>query len=94
METLYLVMKFVGVIVLVGGFFATMNHRWQSKFSQGMLAKSFFWFGMACAVLAFFIQNSDPLQTGSQGQFAGPIFFLLLGILSMLGGVYVNTEKK
>lgn len=94
METLLVIVQVVVVVVLIGGVVATMTHRWQSKFSQAMLAKSFFWFGLVCGLLAVFTQYGFVYQVGTQTLFADPTFYLLLGIVGMLGGVYLNTEKK
>ncbi len=82
------------VVVIVGGVLTTMSHRWQSKFTSANLAKSFFWFGLILGVLAVFTQYGFVYQVGTQNLFADPTFYMLLGMLSMLGGIYINTEKK
>lgn len=58
------------------------------------LAKAFFWFGLAMGVLAFFTQYGFVYQVGTQQLFADPVFYLLLGMLSMLAGIFVNTNKS
>ncbi len=82
------------VVVIVGGVLLTMSHRWQNKFTSANLAKAFFWFGLVCGVLAMFTQYGFVNQVGTQNLFADPTFYLLLGAVSMLGGVYLNTEKR
>lgn len=94
MGTLYAILEVVVVIAVVGGVVATMSHHWQAKFTNGMLAKAFFWFGMACGVLAVFTQYGFVYQVGTQNLFGDPTFYLLLAIVSMMGGVYLNTEKN
>lgn len=93
METLKMIGQILVVVVIVGGVVATMSHGWQKKFSKGNLAKAFFWFGLVCGVLAIFTQYGFVYQVGTQNLFADPTFFLLLAIVGMLGGVYLNTEK-
>ena len=94
METLKMLATIIVVVVLVGGVLMTMSHRWQSKFTNAMLAKAFFWFGLVCGVLAVFTQYGFVYQVGTQNLFADPTFYMLLGMVSMLGGIYINTEKK
>lgn len=94
METLKAIGQVLVVILIVGGVVATMTHRWQSKFTQANLAKGFFWFGVICIALAIFTQYGDAYQIGTPDNFAGSAFYLLLGIAGMLGGIYLNTEKK
>lgn len=94
METLKAIGQILVVILIVGAVVATMTHRWQSKFTSGNLAKAFFWFGLINGALALFTQYGFVYQVGTQNLFADPTFYLLLGITSMLGGVYLNTEKR
>lgn len=63
------------------------------KFDTSVLAKAFFWFGLACGVLAFFTQYGFVYQVGTQQLFADPVFYLLLGSMSMLAGIFLNTDK-
>lgn len=94
METLKAIGQVLVVVLIVGAVVATMTHRWQSKFTSANLAKAFFWFGIICGVMALFTQYGFVYQVGTQNLFAEPTFFLLLAIVSMLGGVYLNTEKR
>ncbi len=63
------------------------------KFDTSVLAKAFFWFALVNGVLAFFTQYGFVYQVGTQQLFADPVFYLLLGSLSMLGGIFLNTDK-
>ncbi len=94
METLKTIIEVIVVVVIVGGVIATMSHRWQNKFTNAMLAKAFFWFALVNGVLAVFTQYGFVYQVGTQELFADPTFYLLLAIVAMLGGIYLNTEKK
>ncbi len=94
METLKIIGQIIVVVALVGGVVATMTHHWQSKFSSGNLARAFFWFGLVCAALAIFTQYGLAYQVGTDSLFAEPAFYLLLSMIGMLGGIYLNTEKK
>ncbi|MEK7636956.1 MAG: hypothetical protein AAB402_01010 [Patescibacteria group bacterium] len=94
METLKIIGQILVVVFIVGGVVMTMTHRWQSKFTQGNLAKAFFWFGLICGALAIFTQYGFVYQVGTQSLFAEPTFYFLLGMVSMLGGIYINTEKR
>ena len=94
MDTLIIIGQVVIVLAIVGGAIATLTPRWQSRFSQANLAKSFFWFGFVCGAFAIFAQYGDAYQVGTQDIFADASFYLYLGILSFLGGIYVNTEKR
>lgn len=93
METLKTIGQILVVVILVGGFVVTMSTGWQKKFSKQVLAKAFFWFGLVCGVLAVFTQYGFVYQVGTQNLFAEPTFYLLLAMVAMLGGVYLNTEK-
>lgn len=94
METLQMIGTVIVVVVIVGGVLMTMSHRWQNKFTSAMLGKAFFWFGLICGVLAVFTQYGFVYQVGTQNLFADPTFYMLLGMTSMLGGIYLNTEKR
>ncbi|MBI2984375.1 MAG: hypothetical protein HYY50_02005 [Candidatus Kerfeldbacteria bacterium] len=63
------------------------------KYEVSSLAKAFFWFGLVNGVLAFWVQYGFVYQTGTQQLFGDPVFHLLLGSLSMLAGVFLNTER-
>lgn len=94
METLKIVGQILVVVIIVGGVLMTMTHRWQSKFTSATLAKAFFWFAMVLGIMAVFTQYGFVYQVGTENLFADPTFYLLLAIVAMLGGVYLNTEKK
>lgn len=94
METLKALLQVVVVIIIVGAIVATMGHRWQNKFTSANLAKVFFWFGVVCGTFALFTQYGFVYQVGTTNLFAEPTFYLLLGMVSMLGGIYLNTEKR
>lgn len=93
METLKVIGQIAVVVVIVGGVVVTMTHHWQSKFTKANLAKAFFWFALACGVMAIFTQYGFVYQVGTQDVFADPAFFLSLAVVGMLGGIYLNTEK-
>ncbi|MBI5467080.1 MAG: hypothetical protein HY975_02590 [Candidatus Kerfeldbacteria bacterium] len=63
------------------------------KLNTSVLAKAFFWFGLVCGVFAVFTQYGFVYQVGTQNLFADPTFYLLLGGVGMLGGIFLNTEK-
>lgn len=63
------------------------------KLNTSVLGKAFFWFGLIMGVFAVFTQYGFVYQVGTQSLFAEPTFYLLIGILSMLGGIFLNTEK-
>ncbi len=94
METLKMIGQVVVVVLIVGAVLATMAHRWQSKFTSANLARVFFWFGLVCAAMAIFTQYSAVYQVGTPNLFGDAGFFLPLGMLSMLGGILLNTEKR
>jgi hypothetical protein len=93
METLKMIGQILVVVILVGGVVVTMTHHWQNKFTNKNLARTMFWFGLICGVLAVFTQYGFVYQVGTQSLFAEPTFYMLLGMLSILGGIYLNTEK-
>jgi hypothetical protein len=62
--------------------------------NTGSLARAFFWFGLVCGLFAVFTQYGFTYQVGSQRLFADPVFYLLLGGMSMMAGIFVNTEKS
>lgn len=64
------------------------------KVSTSSLGRAFFWFGLVCGLFAVFTQYGLTYQVGSQTLFADPVFYLLLGGMSFLGGIYINTEKS
>ncbi len=63
------------------------------QFNKGMLAKVFFYFALYCGVMAVVTQRGLINQTGLGNLFADATFYLLLGSLSMLGGIYLNTDR-
>lgn len=62
------------------------------KFSKSMLSKVFFYFALFNGVMAIVTQRALINQTGLANLFADATFFLLLGALAMLGGIYLNTD--
>ena len=64
------------------------------KMGTGTLARAFFWFGLINGVFAVFTQYGLTYQVGSQSLFADPVFYLLLGGMSLLAGIFLNTEKS
>jgi hypothetical protein len=94
METFLIIAQVVIVLAIVGGAIATMSHRWQSKFSRFTLAQVFFTFGLICGALAVFTQYGNAYQVGAQDVFADAGFYLLLGILSILGAIYLKSDKR
>lgn len=94
METLLTITQVVIVLAIVGGAIATLSHRWQSKFSPAHLALVFFTFGLVCGVFAIFSQYSDAYQVGTLDNFANANFYLSLGILSVLSGIFLKTDKR
>ena len=64
------------------------------KVGTAALARAFFWFGLVCGLFAVFTQYGFRYQVGNQSLFADPVFYLLLGGLSMLGGIFMNTERS
>lgn len=64
------------------------------KIGTASLARAFFWFGLVCGIFAVFTQYGFRYQVGSQALFADPVFYLLLGGVSMLGGIFMNTERS
>lgn len=63
------------------------------KFETSSLAKAFFWFGIANGLMAFWVQYGFVNQVGTQQLFGDPVFHLLLGLLSLMAGVFLNTER-
>ncbi len=63
------------------------------KLNTSVLAKSFFWFGLIMGVFAVFTQYGFVYQVGTQNLFAEPTFYLLIGSMSMLAGIFLNTER-
>lgn len=62
--------------------------------TPSFLAKVFFWFGMICGLFAVVIQYSISVQSGTAQVFGDPMFFLGLGSLSMLAGIYLQSDKS
>ena len=89
-----IVIEILVAIIIVAGVVFTMTHQWQKKFNNAVLAKSFYWFALINGVLAIFTQYGFVYQVGTQDIFAEPTFYFLLGMLSMLGGIYLNTERR
>lgn len=58
------------------------------KFTNRILAKCFFWFGITLAIFAVTTQMSGRIK------FASPFFYLELGILALLAGILVLNEDK
>ncbi len=63
------------------------------KFDLAALGKAFFWFGLANGLIAFWVQYGFVYQTGTQQLFGDPVFHLLLAMVGMLAGIFVNTER-
>lgn len=63
------------------------------KFNKPMLSKVFFYFALYCGIMSVVTQRGLINQTGLENLFADATFYLLLGALSMLGGIYVNTDR-
>lgn len=64
------------------------------KFNKSMLSKVFFYFAVYCGVMAVVTQRGLINQTGLGNLFADATFYLLLGGLAMLGGIYINTDHE
>lgn len=94
METLKIIGQVLVVVAIVGGAVVTMTHHWQNKYTPANLAKALYWFGLICGALGIFAQYGSAYQVGTQEVFGDANFFIYLGILSVLGGIYLNTEKK
>lgn len=89
MESLVIVLiAFVALAVL----FVVFIH-WKGLLTSMFLSRCFFIFGMVCAAFAIATQYGLTTQVGSQNLFADPIFYLLLGTMSLLSAVYWNTDK-
>ncbi|MFH0853464.1 MAG: hypothetical protein V1853_03590 [bacterium] len=58
------------------------------KLNNAVLAKSFYWFGLICGIFAVTTQMAERTI------YASPFFYLELGILSILAGIAINTEKR
>lgn len=63
------------------------------KFNKSTLSKVFFYFAIYCGIMAVVTQRGLINQTGLANLFADATFYLLLGGLAMLGGIYLNTDR-
>ena len=63
------------------------------KFDTTVLAKAFFWFGLICGVFGIFTQYGFTYQVGTQYIFGDAVFYFLLGSMSMLAGIFLNTNR-
>lgn len=82
----------VGILVAAAVLFVVMMH-WKVTLNNMFLSRAFFVFGVVCGVFAITTQYGLVTQIGTQNLFADPVFYLLLGMLSMLAAVYWNTDK-
>lgn len=82
----------IAILVAAAVLFVAMIH-WKATLNNLFLSRGFFAFGMICGVFAVATQYGLTTQIGTQNLFADPIFYLLLGMLSMLAAVYWNTDK-
>lgn len=58
------------------------------KFTNRLLAQSFYWFGLVCGLFGVLTQMSgEPL-------FASPFFYLEVGMLSMLAGIFLAHQER
>jgi|GEM_PF-2589263 len=58
------------------------------KFTNQLLAKCFYWFGLICGLFGVLTQMSgEPL-------FASPFFYLELAMLSMLAGIFLAHQER
>ncbi|MFH1597519.1 MAG: hypothetical protein ABIB97_00410 [Patescibacteria group bacterium] len=58
------------------------------KLNHKLLANSFFWFAVTCAIFGIATQYSDKIWI------APGSFYLELAIISMLGGIFVALKEK
>ena len=63
------------------------------KFESSTLAKGFFWFGLANGLMAFWVQYGYINRLGNQQLFGDPVFHLLLAMVGLLAGIFINTER-
>lgn len=63
-------------------------------FSKEGLSRLFFYFGLVCGILGVLTQRGLLNQVDPNFLVADPVFFFLLGSLLMLGGIYLNTDKR
>lgn len=92
MSTQFVVILILAVIIAIALFYQ-MWQRGAWHIDSFALSRVFFWFGLACGVMGVFTQYGFTYQVGTQNVFGDPSFFFLLGSLSMLAGIFVNTDR-
>jgi hypothetical protein len=80
-------------IILVLAIVFVVFQNWKSVLTGYFLSRLFFFFGVLCGLFGIFTQYGLTAQLGSETLFADPTFYILLGALSMLAGIYWNTDK-
>lgn len=80
-------------VVIVAGVISmlTLHRNW--KLNSVFLSRVFFWFGIVCGLFGVFTQYGLSYQVENQNLFGDSTFYLLLGSLSTLAGIYWNTDK-
>lgn len=63
-------------------------------FSKEGLSRLFFYFGLVCGILGVLSQRGILNQVDPNTLVADPGFFFLLGMLLILGGIYLNTDQR
>ncbi len=63
-------------------------------FSKEGLSRLFFYFGLVCGILGVLSQRGILNQVDPNNLVADPGFFFLFGILLMMAGIYLNTDKR
>ncbi len=88
-----LVFELLFAVIIVTAIVVTMFMYHRQTTSRRFLSRAFFTFALLCGLFSFATQYGDVYQVGTQIQFGDPMFYVFMGILSMLGGIYVNTER-
>lgn len=63
-------------------------------FTKEGLSRLLFYFGLVSGVLGVLSQRGLLNQVDPNVLVADPVFFFLLGMLLVLGGIYLNTDQK
>jgi hypothetical protein len=88
------VMQWVIAILVAAAITFVVFLHWKGVMNNFFLSRAFFTFGMICGAFGIATQYGLTTQIGSLNLFADPVFYFLLGIVSMLAAVYWNTDKS
>lgn len=88
-----LALEIVLAVIIAAGVIVAVTSRYH-KFNNQAFGKAFFWFGIVCGIFGVSTQYGLTYQIGTQNLFGDSTFYFLLGMLSVLLAVYLNTDKS